>query len=281
MLQIAAIPFWSATAAYLAGAYMAMRYMKEGDPRFLVHGKRFAAAGNSLLLFVFVLRWVQWGLIPFTGLADSLSLFLIFSTGIVLMIQRDDAMRPLLSFYLPALAALSILSAATGYRFLGDPPRELNGLLLIVHVGLVFLAMAHFFVASTTSIVYAFQARRLKHHKTAGPFQRLPSLEHLDRTLFRLIQTGLPLFVVTLALGFVWEYTRLDHDPQWWLKPKILFSVLLVALFGAAFVIRRAGLLRGPKLAYLLFFGFTSLLLLWIGLEITNHAIATPPGTLS
>ncbi len=281
MQQLVAVPFWCATAAYLAGAYMAIRYMRAGEARLLVYGKRCAAAGNTLLLLVFVLRWMHWGLVPFTGIADSMNLFLIFSTGIVLMIQRDAAMRPLLSFYLPALAVLSIVGAGAGYRFLGDPPRELNGLLLIVHVGLVFLAMAHFFVASATSIVYAFQARRLKHHRTAGLLQRLPSLEQLDRTLFRLIQSGLPLFFVTLALGFAWEYVRPDHDPQWWLKPKILFSVLLVALFGMAFAIRRAGLLRGPKLAYLLFVGFTSLLLLWIALEAAGNAMSGPPGTLS
>jgi ABC-type transport system involved in cytochrome c biogenesis permease subunit len=273
MPVLSGIALTLALLAYAAGAVFASVYLRNGESRFLTSGKRLAASGNVFLLVLLVLRWYEWRLIPFSGLDNSLYLFLIFCTGIVLSVQREESLKPLLAFYLPALGLLAAVIAYVGFQNLRVPPMDnLNGALLTIHVGLVFLAMAHFFVASLTSFVYVFQAQRLKRRKTTGMAQRLPSLEQLDKTLFHLITIGYPIFLVTIGFGVAWAINNPELlPPQWYLAPKYFFTAFTLVLFAASFYIRRAGLLRGPKLAYLLFVGFTLLLAGWIVLEFVNR----------
>lgn len=266
----AAIPFYLATACYVVAAGLSLAYVRGADERVLFFAKRLAAAGNVGLLLVFLYRWWLFQLVPFTGMVDSLNLFLVLCTGIILMLQRDEKMKPLLAFYLPALAIIAIVNAAVAPRYLGEPPIALNGLLLTIHVGLVFLAFALFFVASLTSLGYVVKARRLKSHVTTGfAATRLPSLERLDNTLYRLIGVGYPAFLVTAVFGLLWAWVERDQlGTYWFVSPKILLSLGMVALYAVTFHVRRFGLLRGPKLAYLVFFGFMFLLVTYLALGV-------------
>lgn len=272
MPPILAIPFYMAIAAYMVAAAMSIAHIRgAGDP-ILILAKRVAAAGNTLLLLVFVIRWVQWGRPPFTGMGDSLNLFLILSTGIILTVQRRDVLRPLMCFYFPALAVLAGLTGIIAPKYMVEAPRELNGLLLSIHVGLVFLAFALFFVASLTSVAYTFKAQHLKRHQTTGFFQKLPSLEQLDTTLFRLIGAGYPVFVITLVLGLFWAWAQRDSlGAYWFVSPKVVFAVVMVLFYSTSFHVRRLGLLRGPKLAYVVFIGFTILLATYLVLGLMNQ----------
>jgi ABC-type transport system involved in cytochrome c biogenesis permease subunit len=194
-------------------------------------------------------------------MGDSLVLFLVLCTGIIPTVQRRAEMRPLLVYYFPALAILAIVSGLAGPRYLDEAPKALNGLLLTVHVGLVFLSFALFFVASLTSAAYAVKAQRLKRRTTGGFAARLPSLELMDDTLFQLIGAGYVSFVVTALLGVGWAWAERGLLGEYWfVSPKIIFSFAMVGLYAVSFHARRFGLLRGPKLAYLVFFGFTTLL---------------------
>lgn len=269
MLLKTGIPFFLAIAAYVAAALTALQYLRGAEIRVLLLGRRLAIVGSVLLLLVFVLRWMEWHLVPMTGLGDSLNLFILFCSATMLIVQRNERMRPLLCFYLPALAVLALVSGAVGLQYLGEAPRELNGVLLAIHVGLAFLAFALFFVASLTSMAYVFQAQHLKRRKTTGLFQKLPSLERLDKVLFRLISVGYPLFAVTMIFGLYWAWADRDLlGKYWFLSPKIFLSVVMAAFYSLSFHVRRFGLLRGPKLAYLVFCGFTLLLVTYLALGV-------------
>lgn len=277
-----AIPFYAAIAAYLAAAALTTRFAVGADEQSLFLAKRVAAIGNSLLLLVFCVKWVKWGRVPLTGIGDSLNLFLILSTGIILTVQRNKTMRPLMCFYFPAMAILAVLAAFVAPRFLGEEPRELNGVLVTVHVGLVFLSFALFFVASLTSFAYAYKARHLKRRNTSGLFQKLPSLEQLDESLFKLIRIGYPAFIVTLLFGLAWAWAERDMlGAYWFVSPKILFAVVMVLFYAVSFHIRRFGLLRGPKLAYLVFVGFTVLLVTYLALSLLNRFGTSFSGAVS
>ncbi len=266
----AAIPFYTATVCYVVAAGLSLAYVRGADERVLFYAKRLAAVGNVGLLTVFLYRWWSFRLVPFTGMVDSLNLFLVLCTGIIFMLQRNEKMKPLLAFYLPALAPIALVNGAIAHRYLGESPMALNGLLLTIHVGLVFLAFALFFVASLTSLGYVVKARRLKDHVTTGfAATRLPSLERLDNTLFRLIGVGYPAFVATAVFGLLWAWAERDLlGAYWFISPKIFLSLAMVALYAVSFHVRRFGLLRGPKLAYLVFFGFTFLLVTYLALGV-------------
>lgn len=266
------IPFYLAIACYVASAALALTSVRPGvGDNILSAARRTAAAGNILLLAVVLMRWVQHGRVPLTGLGDSLNLFLILCTGIMLTVQRRPEMRPLLVYYLPALAALAIFAGAVGHRYLGVAPEPLNALLLIVHVGLVFAAFALFFVAAITAFAYANKAQSLKRRSAFGFIQRLPSLEHLDRALFRLVGLGYPIFVITLVLGFLWVWARREeHGQLWYVSPRILLAAAMVAFYAASYHGRKFGVLRGPKLAYFVFFGFVALLVAYLGMSVLD-----------
>ncbi len=265
MSPIPAIPFYLAVACYLAAAGLVLRFLSMPEDRLFVLAKRAAAAGNTLLLAVFIYRWWRFGAVPFTGMGDSLNLFLVLCTGIMLTVQLRAEMRPLLVYYFPALAVMAIISGLAGPRYLNEAPKALNGLLLTAHVGLVFLSFALFFVASLTSAAYAAKAQRLKKLATGGFIGRLPSLDLLDSTLFRLIAAGYLSFVLTAALGLGWAFSARDLlGEYWYISPKIFLSLAMVALYAVCFHGRGFGLLRGPNLAYLVVFGFTSLMAIYL-----------------
>ena len=179
-------------------------------------------------------------------------------------------MRSLLVFYVPPVACVALVAA---YKVLtawgGEPPKDLASVPLLLHVGMVFLAYALFFVASLSSAAYVYQSRQLKRHQTTGLFRRLPSLEQLDTTLFRLVRLGYPIFVFTMLLGLVWAFR--EHQllsAAWWLSPKVFLSYMILGVYAVSFHGRSLGILRGPKLAYFVCVGFGSLLLISLLLRV-------------
>ena len=282
MAWLTTLSFYGAIAAYIFSAVVVLIYIRNGNNDLLSRAKKLAAFGNVLLLLVFLSRGIEFGRIPFTGLGDSLNLFLVLCTGIILLLQREEKMRPLMAYYLPALAILALISGIFSPASLSEAPKELNGLLLFVHVLLVFLAFALFFIASLTSMAYVTKAQSLKRMTSGTIAERLPSLERLDKVLFRLIGFGYPAFALTLALGFAWAYGSRDTlGETWYFSPRIVLALFMVIFYAFSFHIRRRGLLRGPKLAYLVFFVSTALFVMYLGIELMQIGGYTMGGTPS
>lgn len=253
--------FFAGLGLYLAATIVALAYLRAGSARTLAILSGFLSAGCTVLIAVFAIRWSLFALLPLTTMGDALNLFVILGTAISLYIAHSNNVRPLLSFFGPALAALYLYNAMSDYSFLRQQPKELNGVFLAVHVGLAFLAYSLFFVASLTSLAYVFQARNLKQLHTTRLFHKLPSLELLDQSLFKLITYGYVFFAITFVLGFIWAYIDSEKlGANWWLSAKIVRAFFMVILYSVAFHTRRQGRLRGQKLAYLVFVGFGLLL---------------------
>jgi HemX protein len=271
MAIITDIAFYVGTVLFLAAALAAQRFVRSDKPAMLDIAERLLFMGMACLIVSFILRWAHWGRVPLTTMTDSLGLFAVLSGVVVTTVLRRREVRSLLYVYLPPLAAICLFAAATAHRNLHTEPKELSGILLIIHVGLALLAYALFFVASMTSFVYLLQSRRLKRRSAAAFAQGAPSLEELDRLLFRLVGYGYPLFVATLTLGLVWAWVDRDLlGHYWWLAPKVILSYVMAGFFAITFHMRRVGRLRGPKLATLVFLGFTVLILAYMVLSVMN-----------
>ena len=260
------------TFSYFCAAFASLAERDEATPAIYADPFKMLIGGAVFYLLLLVVRLIQWGSVPLTSLLDTLTLFTIFCSLIVLVLARKNETRPLLIFYAPPIAFLALLNAVFAYTSIGEEPRALYALPLVLHVGLVFFAYALFFIASMTSIAYVIHAKQLKHHHRAKGFiKRMPSLETLDATLVRLIGYGYPVFVFTMLVGFVWALTQGDLlGSQWFLSPKILLSVIMVLFYAVAFHARRWGSVRGRKLAYLVFFGFSVLLIISLTLGLLD-----------
>lgn len=256
MAALTYLCFYLAIAAHLvAGGFVPAYIRSQRAEGLLTVAQQVTFAGALLLLATLLLRFLRWHLFPLSTSVDALSLFLLLSACTALYVSRGER-RALLAIYLVPLAGLAVAAGIAGFSGLNTVPKELTGTLLITHVGLVFYAFSLFFVASLTSFAYLDQARRLKRHATGGLFAKLPSLEHLDRTLYRLIQIGYPVFVVALALGIYWAWYENELlSSAWWMSPKVILSILMGLVYSACFHARRRGWLRGPKLALFVFVG--------------------------
>lgn len=268
----------------LCSAGVALCYLwLSTNTRLLNVAFRGAVASTVLLILMIAIRTIQWQLVPFTTVTDSLCLFVMFSLlVVVLQLAAAPLHRALLCFYLPPLALIGVLSFFRAVPILSLPPKPLSGMLLTIHVGLVFLAFALFFLAGLNSVAYAFQAHRLKSCRSTGLFQKLPSLESLDKNLYQLIRIGYPTFVVTLVVGGFWVwYEGHQLSPTWWLSPKIFMAFAMLAFYAFSYHARAAGRLRGPKLAHLVCYGTGTLIGLYLVLallEVLNYNFYGAPG---
>ena len=256
---------------YVASAATSGWYLHSGGNRVLRVTHVLVMMGAVILASTIALRWISWGRLPLTTMADSLNLFIVLTSFVVAIVAHRGAQHAILCLYTPPLVGLFAVNAVIAFGDLHREPKALNGAFLAVHVGLAVLAYALFFVASITSIAYIVQARGLKQLRTSGLVKKLPSLEQLDRTLYFLIALGYIFFGITLVLGMIWTY--IDRDalgPHWWLSPKIFRAAFMVMLYSAAFHARRRGQLRGQKLAYLVFVGFTVMLVGYLALGLFN-----------
>jgi ABC-type uncharacterized transport system permease subunit len=260
MITTTYVVFSLGTLLLLAAAIVALSYLRSANNLSLTLAARLTLTGGICLAVTLLLRYITWGNIPLTTAFDSLCLFALLSAATAYFVSRGDR-NIMLTIYLPPLAALSLATAYTAIDGIREEPSALSGMLLLTHVGLVFLSFSLFFIATLTSLAYLDQVRRLKTRKTAGLFQKLPSLENLDKTLYHLIQLGYPVFAVALVLGLFWAwYDSGKLSSTWWLSPKIFLSIFMCAIYALSYHARKAGWLRGPKLAYLVFFGVGALL---------------------
>ncbi len=265
------VTYYVSAALYAIAALFCFVYLRGTSDRPLSAARLVALTGAFGLLCVFGLRWIQWGLLPLTCVADALNFFVLLSTFAIVAVVIVDRNAPLLSFAIPALAIVCLINAGLAHHYLHDRPRDLPFFPLVSHVGSAFLAYSLFFLAGVTSAAYLFQARKLKQHDTAGLFQRLPSLEQLERSLVRLIGYGYPLFVGTMALGLIWAHVdgKLLQS-TWWMSPKVVISFIMAAFYAVTFHKRRAGKLHGEKLAHRILLGFAALLITYAVLGLAN-----------
>lgn len=269
MIIAAYIIQYLAVACYAASAVLALSYVSGATAVRLARANVLAAAGMGGLVLVFLLRLGHWRLLPMSTPVDTLNLLVVFSTAFVFLLFRQPERHSLACFYWPLLALVMLVSGYLAAHGLAQAPKDLATVLLAVHVGLAYIGFALFLVASVASLAYIFQAQHLKRKRTQGLFQKLPSLQQLDQTLYTLVAYGYPTFAVTLGVGLLWAYAdSSDLGETWWWSPKVFLAAAMAALYSASFHARRRNLLRGPKLAYLMCIGFAVIFTLYVLLDV-------------
>jgi len=126
-------------------------------------------------------------------------------------------------------------------------PQALVSELLVIHVTLALFSYVAFTFAFLFAMIYLFQEKHLKRKRWQFRF-RLPSLEQMESLSYVCNIVGFPLLVVSLLLGFVWAYLRLPFN--FWLDPKIVTSLIVLALYGYTLFSWHRGV-RGEWLAWM------------------------------
>lgn len=168
------------------------------------------------------------------------------------------------TFLIPVVTALSIwaLTFDGGDLFITV---SLKNFWLIAHIIPIFVGYAAFTISFSLSIMYLTQQRQLKH-KLFGPlFNKLPSLEGIDRLMWKTISFGFPLLTLGLVFGTFWVKTQNILGEQWYLDYKVVLGLATWLTYAALLHMRLVSSFHGTKIACLTIAGFCLVLFTFIG----------------
>jgi len=141
-----------------------------------------------------------------------------------------------------------------------DSPRfHFNNLLSLpaVHATLLVLATVGLCVGFLASLMYLFQAQRLRAKVPPGHGLRLLSLERLEAMNRRAIYLAFPLLTLGMLLGAVLMFA--EGIPGW-SDPRVLSTIVLWTTFAVLFYLRFSDQVRGRTSALLTILTFILLL---------------------
>lgn len=135
---------------------------------------------------------------------------------------------------------------------------------LPIHLGLMFAGLGGFALSSVVGLVYLWARARLKQKRFDG-MARLPSLEVLDRIQFRAMLFGFVFLTLGIGAGGAWATASLSE--AWEIDPKVWFTLVIWAWYGAALQVRLVAGRRGRWTALFSIVGFGGMLFSLVGLN--------------
>ena len=222
----------------------------------------------SILVHTFVLGMytMELGVPPMAGRTGAVSTFVWMLAVSYLSIEVSTDERGIGIFVTPLLVALQALVASG--EMPTDIPRYFAAPFVAVHVGALLFAYASFALACVISITYVLLFRELKRRTPGVFFQRLPSLQVLDRMNMRAVWIGWLLLSIGLIGGAVWlraVSTQMANDPRLphmtLTDPKILMALVTWIVYGTLLASRRWAGLTARRAAWLSAVGFAIVLL--------------------
>ncbi len=128
-----------------------------------------------------------------------------------------------------------------------------------LHIPFLLAAIVLFLAAATASFLFLVQERRIKTHDALAVSSRLPSLETLDKFIYRMIAISFPLLTLGLLLGGHWAvFTRKSY---WGADPAETLSFLTWGLYAVYLMTRWWLGWRGRRSTYLALIGFSVILI--------------------
>lgn len=149
----------------------------------------------------------------------------------------------------------------------GVPPAESKGLLqgdtdawVPVHVILLFLASIGLCVGFLASVMYLFQAYRLRTKAPPGEGLKLLSLERLEDMNRRALFLAFPLLTAGMIAGLV---LLLRIDAVNWTDPRVISTGVQWVVFALLLFLRLAHFLKARQVAMMTIVSFLLLIVVW------------------
>lgn len=203
---------------------------------------------------------VQTGL-PLASVHNSESLLAFFIMVIFMLVYMVYKTTSTGIVVFPLVFLLTFI-AASGQQPLVFTPSAVHYGWLRAHIFTIFIGYAALFVSFGASLIYLLQERTLKSKKSSGLFSRLPSLQVMDDIGYRSLMLGFPFMTLGLIFGTIVAeatYHRFDFS-----DPKILFSVLMWAVYLVMVYTRLSAGWRGRRAAVLASAAFIAAIVAWV-----------------
>ncbi|UJS17739.1 MAG: cytochrome c biogenesis protein [Candidatus Jettenia sp.] len=202
--------------------------------------------------------------IPITNVYESFISLLWCILFVYINLDYLYKLPSLDTFLIPVVTALSLWALTfDGGNLLITV--HLQNFWLIAHIIPIFVGYAAFTISFSLSIMYLTQQRQLKH-KLFGPlFNRLPSLEGIDKLMWKTISFGFPLLTLGLVFGTFWVKTQNILGEMWYLDYKVILGLATWLIYAALLHMRLVASFHGTKIACLTIAGFCLVLFTFIG----------------
>lgn len=211
------------------------------------------------------LRSFAAGHLAVSTLSEALSFFSWLVVGTYLVMQNRLRLRVLGSFVSPLAAAFMFASAILPSHMMPTSPL-LKSVWVWIHVSTLFAANALFAVAFAAAVLYLYQERAIKKKRRGSLDDRFPALERLDRVNHVCLLMGFPLMTVGLLAGFLYASTVWKSPWNW--DPKEIFALITWLIYAVLLHERLAVGWRGRKAAWLAIFGFSAVLITFLGVNL-------------
>lgn len=257
-------PFWFITASYLLSSIWEVGHLlrPEGFSKRWADRLPFLAFVLHSLFILYLASRAQN--IPVTNIFESV-VFLTWCVVVVFNAMEYLYGIPSLgAFLFPLVTVLSLWVLSLGDNLL-NAPSDLSKFWLIAHTIPLFMGYAAFTLTFVLSLMYLTQQRQLKQ-KLFGPLLLgLPSLESLDRLMWKTLSFGFPLLTLGLVFGIFWVKYFNILGPQWYLEPKVVMGTVTWLVYAALLHLRIGVAMHGSRVALLNIAGFTLVLFTFLG----------------
>jgi ABC-type transport system involved in cytochrome c biogenesis permease subunit len=229
---------------------------------------RFATALLSAALlahtFLIGMQTMHAGHAPLVGTTAAVSAF-VWLLGIsylyVELTSEERSMGVFVSVMLAVLGVIPALDPTVSTR-----PPVLRSPLFTVHVLSTLFAYASFALAGVLGVTYVLLFKEIKAKHLGFFYERLPSLQTLDRMNGRAVTVGWMFLTVGIAIGGFWAMqVEGSTDPRAQamsvVDPKILVAIVCWIVYSFAVYARRAIGWSGRRAAWLSAVGFIIVLL--------------------
>lgn len=176
----------------------------------------------------------------------------------------------MLTFFMNVIGFTVSVINMFGYSLLSPAVShwETRDELLFLHIAFAVGSYVAFSVSAVFAGMHLFLHRQLKRKQWNAAMRRLPSMDQVDSYSYRTCVIGIPLLVVSLAIGFA-ELVLLE-ELGLMLDPKVLLSMLILAAYAYYLVARKTLAHPGHRLAGWNLAGF-ALVLMNIGVSAVSR----------
>ncbi len=196
---------------------------------------------------------------------EALSFFSWMIVVTYLATQGRFRLRILGSFISPLAVIFMILSSILPESIV-PKTGTFKSAWVVFHITTSFLANALFALAFCAAIMYLLQERQIKRKNFGHLYNRLPSLERLDKINYICLIVGFPLMTIGLMTGFA--YAGSVWSSFWSWDPKEIFALITWLIYAILLHERLAVGMRGRRAAWLAIFGFSAVLVTFLGVNL-------------
>ncbi|HOV86640.1 MAG TPA: c-type cytochrome biogenesis protein CcsB [Syntrophobacteraceae bacterium] len=254
-----------ATIAYCVGAIGYVIYLVRDQDAIHRVSSGILLAGATLQGLALIMRSISMGRLAVTNSQEALSFFAWVLVVVYLVVQTRFHLRILGSFVSP-LAVLFMLGSPLVPARMIPTSGIFQSVWVVVHVSALFLANALFALAFSAGIMYLLQERTIKRKNFGFLYLRLPSLESLDKLNYVCLVFGFPLMTLGLITGFAYAGSVWKSPWNW--DPKEIFALITWFIYAILLHERLAVGWRGRRAAWLAIFGFSAVLVTFLGVNL-------------